>query len=208
MTQSFSLPGLPVIAILRGLVPEEAIDIGDALYDAGVRCIEVPLNSPRPLESIALLSRHFDGRALIGAGTVLSVQDVDDVAAAGGRLVVSPNTDAEVIAHTKARGLFSLPGFLSPSEAFTALRAGADAVKLFPGEIAGPAGLKAIKAVLPAETLIYAVGGVGPSSAASWLAAGAAGLGVGSAFFTPGMRAAEVGARAKAFCTSLATPAS
>jgi 2-dehydro-3-deoxyphosphogalactonate aldolase len=194
----------PLIAILRGITPGEAVEIGAALRDAGLLCIEAPLNSPEPLKSIAALRERFDGELLIGAGTVLSVQAVRDVAAAGGQIIISPNTDPAVIAETKAAGLISLPAFLTPSEAFTALAAGADALKLFPAEIAGPAGLKAIRAVLPPQTLVFPVGGVDPASLAAWRSAGASGFGVGSALYRPGATAGEVRSRARAFVEAFA----
>jgi len=191
-----SLDALPLIAILRGLKPEEAVEIGEAIVAAGFRCLEVPLNSPEPLESIRRLRQALDGRALVGAGTVLNVAAAREVAEAGGQLIISPNTNVEVIAETKTLGLLSLPGFFTPSEAFAALDAGADALKLFPAEVAGPKGLKAVRAVLPAETRIYPVGGVDPDSMSAWRSAGASGFGVGSAVFTPGRSAADVGMRA------------
>jgi 2-dehydro-3-deoxyphosphogalactonate aldolase len=197
MTSASSLP--PLIAILRGLVPEGASDVGEALCEAGFRCLEVPLNLPRPLESIERLRQRLDGRVLVGAGTVLSMAQVDDVAAAGGQIVISPNTCEKVIAHAKARGLFVMPGFFTPSEAFAAIGAGADALKYFPAEVGGPVGLRAVKVVLPPEVPIYAVGGVDVGSVGDWIAVGAAGLGLGSAVFAPGMVPGDVGARAAAF---------
>ena len=194
-----SLDALPLIAILRGLTPDEALDVGEAIVAAGFRCLEVPLNSPQPLESIRRLRQALDGRALVGAGTVLNVAAAREVAAAGGQLIISPNTDTDVIRETKTLGLLSLPGFFTPSEAFAALDAGADALKLFPAEIAGPKGLKAVRAVLPAATRVYPVGGVGPDSMATWLGAGASGFGIGSAVFKPGQTADQVGRQAKAF---------
>ena len=189
---------LPIIAILRGVTPAEAPGIGAALLDAGIDRIEVPLNSPDPLESIAALARLAKEDALIGAGTVLTQAQVDAVAGAGGRLIVSPNCDARVIARSKALGLQSWPGVFTPTEAFAALAAGADGLKLFPGDLAGPAGLKAMRAVLPPGTQVFAVGGAGPDTFADWIAAGADGVGIGSALYQPGLAAAEVGARARA----------
>ena len=189
---------LPIIAILRGVTPAEAPGIGAALLDAGIDRIEVPLNSPDPLESIAALARLAKEHALIGAGTVLTQAQVDAVAGAGGRLIVSPNCDAGVIARSKALGLQSWPGVFTPTEAFAALAAGADGLKLFPGDLAGPAGLKAMRAVLPPGTQVFAVGGAGPDTFADWIAAGADGVGIGSALYQPGLAAAEVGARARA----------
>lgn len=194
-----SLDALPLIAILRGLTPDEAVEVGTAIVDAGFLCLEVPLNSPDPLESIRRLRRALDGRALVGAGTVLTVDAVRQVADAGGQLCISPNTDVAVIREARTRGLLSLPGFFTPSEAFQALAAGADALKLFPAEVAGPKGLKAVRAVLPAHSRIYPVGGVDPDSMAEWLAAGASGFGIGSAIFKPGQSAEDVGRQAAGF---------
>jgi len=194
-----SLDALPLIAILRGLKPDEAVAVGEAIVSAGFRCLEVPLNSPEPLESIRRLRQALDGRALVGAGTVLTVAAVREVAEAGGQLIISPNTDTEVIHEAKALGLLSLPGFFTPSEAFAALEAGADALKLFPAEIAGPQGLKAVRAVLPAATRVYPVGGVDPASMPQWLASGASGFGIGSAVFKPGQTPEQVGANAAGF---------
>jgi 2-dehydro-3-deoxyphosphogalactonate aldolase len=194
-----SLDALPLIAILRGLKPEEAVEIGEAIVAAGFRCLEVPLNSPEPLESIRRLRQALDGRALVGAGTVLNVAAAREVAEAGGQLIISPNTNVKVIAETKTLGLLSLPGFFTPSEAFAALDAGADALKLFPAEVAGPKGLKAVRAVLPAETRIYPVGGVDPDSMSAWRSAGASGFGIGSAVFKPGQTPEQVGLQAADF---------
>ena len=187
---------LPLIAILRGLTPPEAPAIGAALIEAGFNTIEVPLNSPDPLESIAILAREFGSDALIGAGTVLSPADVNAVADAGGKLIVSPNCDVDVITQTKARGLQSWPGIFTPSEAFAALNAGADGLKLFPGAMAGTAGLSAMRAILPEGTQVYAVGGAGPDNFDQWIAASADGFGIGSALYKPGLTAAEVATRA------------
>ena len=188
----------PLVAILRGLTPGEAEPVGEALVEAGFRLIEVPLNSPQPLESIARLAARFGGTATIGAGTVTAVAQVTQVQDAGGTLIVSPHTDPRVIAATAAAGLISLPGFLTPSEAFTALGAGAHALKLFPAEAASPAVLKAQRAVLPANVPVLPVGGIAAESMAPWLAAGAAGFGFGSALYRPGYSAAEVRERATA----------
>jgi len=187
---------LPLIAILRGLTPAEAPDIGAALVAAGFTTIEVPLNSPQPLDSIATLSAQFGDQALIGAGTVLSVAEVDAVADAGGKLIVSPNCNPQVIAHTKARGLHSWPGVFTPTEAFAALDAGADGLKLFPGAMAGTGGLSAMRAILPQGTQVYAVGGAGPDNFGQWITASADGFGIGSALYKPGMSAADVADRA------------
>ena len=189
---------LPLIAILRGVTPAEAPAIGEALVAAGITTIEVPLNSPDPLESIAALAKGLGAAATVGAGTVLSTAQVDAVADAGGQIIVSPNCNTPVIAQTKARGLQSWPGVFTPTEAFAALEAGADGLKLFPGAMAGTAGLSALRAVLPPGTLVYAVGGAGADNFAEWMAASADGFGIGSALYKPGMSAAEVGARAQA----------
>lgn len=193
------LDTLPLIAILRGLEPDEAVAVGEAIVGAGFVCIEVPLNSPRPLESIRRLRDALDGRALVGAGTVLNVEAARSVADAGGQIIISPNTNPEVIRAAKAMGLMSVPGFFTPSEAFAALGAGADILKLFPAEVAGPQGLKAVRAVLPAGTRVYAVGGVAPDSVTRWRHAGASGFGIGSAVFKPGKTPAEAGEAACAF---------
>lgn len=189
---------LPLIAILRGLTPAEAPAIGKALIDAGFSTIEVPLNSPDPLKSIAQLSEDFGDRALIGAGTVLTVADVEAVAAAGGKLIVSPNCNTDVIKRTKALGMQSWPGIFTPTEAFAALDAGADGLKLFPGNMAGPSGLAALRAVLPKGTPVYAVGGAGPDNFAEWIAASADGFGIGSALYKSGLTAEDVATRAAA----------
>lgn len=182
----------PLIAILRGLTPAEAPAIGDALVDAGITTLEVPLNSPDPLDSIAILAERLAGRAIVGAGTVLSVADVDAVADAGGQIIVSPNCNVDVIAQTKARGLASWPGIFTPTEAFAALAAGADGLKLFPGAMAGTTGLSAMRAILPKGTQVYAVGGAWPENFGAWIAASADGFGIGSALYKPGASAADV----------------
>ncbi|MCJ2116069.1 2-dehydro-3-deoxy-6-phosphogalactonate aldolase [Methylobacterium sp. J-001] len=189
----------PLVAILRGLTPDEAPAIGDALVEAGFTLIEVPLNSPNPLTSIARLAERFAGRALVGAGTVLTPTQVAEVAAVGGTLIVSPNTDAAVIRATVDAGLVSLPGYQTPSEAFAALAAGATALKLFPADIATPAALKAHRAVLPSSARVLAVGGVTPDSVAVWRAAGAVGFGLGSNLYRPGKPATNVARDAAAF---------
>jgi len=188
----------PLIAILRGVAPAEAPAIAEALLAAGIDRIEVPLNSPDPLGSVAALAARFGDRALIGAGTVLTAAEVRDVAEAGGRLIVAPNFDASVIAAARARGLHSWPGVMTPTEAFAAHAAGATGLKLFPASLVGPPGLKAMRAVLPAELPVFAVGGAGPENFAEWRAAGAAGAGLGTALYAPGMDADEVGRRAAA----------
>ncbi len=194
-----------LIAILRGITPEEVIPVGDALVSAGIRTIEVPLNSPRPLESIGLLARYFetDDRVQIGAGTVLTRQDVRAVHGAGGRLIVSPNFDVEVVEETVSLRMASWPGIFTPSEAFGALKAGATGLKIFPASIMGPSGLKAIRAVLPKDTLVYAVGGAGPENFKTWIDAGANGFGIGAALYKPGRSAEAVGEIARRCVASL-----
>ena len=186
-----------LIAILRGLDPARALETASTLVEAGITWIEVPLNSPRPLESIAAMQAEFGARARIGAGTVLTEDEARAVAGTGASFIVSPNCDARVIARTKALGLGSYPGVFTPSECFTALAAGADALKIFPAGMMGTEGLRAIRAVLPAETPVYAVGGVGPADFALWRAAGATGFGLGSALFQPAWPAGRVAAAAR-----------
>ena len=191
----------PLVAILRGVRPDEAIAIADALVEAGFAMIEVPLNSPDPLASIAHLAKRYGPDVLIGAGTVLTEADVAAVRAAGGRLIVSPNVNPAVI--RASGGLVSLPGYFTTSEAFTALDAGATGLKLFPAEGAHPAYLKAQCAVIPKDVPLFAVGGVSPENIGAWLAAGAAGAGLGSALYKPGMAPSEAGARARAFMAAM-----
>lgn len=193
------LAELPLIAILRGITPDESLAIGDALVSAGFGIIEVPLNSPDPLISIARMAKHFAGRAIIGAGTVYRVADVDAVHQAGGTLIVSPNCNPAVIARSKELGLVSAPGIFTPTEAMTALDAGADVLKLFPGEALNPTIVRGMNAVLPKGTRLVLVGGVTPDTPKQWKDAPIAGFGIGSALYKPGLTAQEVGARARAF---------
>ena len=186
----------PLIGILRGVTPPEAHDICAACIDAGFTRIEVPLNSPDPFTSICTMVDAFGDQALIGAGTVLSVEDVNRVADAGGKLIVSPNADTRVIAASKAAGLQSWPGVLTPTECFSALKAGADGLKIFPANLIGIDGLKAYRAILPKDCEVFAVGGAGADNFAEWMAAGATGFGIGSSLYKPGLTAAEVGKRA------------
>ena len=186
-----ALQQLPLIAILRGIGPAQAPAIGEVLLHSGFAMLEVPLNSPQALDSITLLA-HAHPRALVGAGTVLNAAQVRDVHAAGGQLVVAPNFDPEVVRAALQLGLVCLPGVLTPSEAFAALAAGAHGLKLFPAEMASPAALKALRAVLPAHTLVFPVGGITLGNMAPWLAAGANGFGIGSALYSAGKSAAAV----------------
>jgi len=189
----------PLVAILRGIRPEEALDIGEALFANGFRTLEVPLNSPSPLKSIEVLARRFGGDALVGAGTVLSEASARDVAAAGGKLVVMPHSDSAVIRAAKAAGCICLPGVATVTEAFAALAAGADALKLFPAEQLPPEVLKAWRAVLPVECGLLPVGGITPDRMAVYVRAGANGFGIGSALYKPGKPAADVARDAVAF---------
>lgn len=193
----------PLVAILRGVTPLEVEAIGEALLEAGIRIVEVPLNSPDPLVSIERLARRFGESALIGGGTVLEASDVARVDDSGGRLIVSPNTFAPVIEAAAAAGLVSLPGYFTPSEAFAALRAGATGLKLFPAEGAAPAVLKAQRAVLPKDVPLLVVGGIGPGTLQPWLDAGAQGFGLGSGLYRPGQSAKETAAKAKAYVEGL-----
>ncbi len=193
-----ALARCPVVAILRGVKPDEVDAIGDALVEAGITIIEVPLNSPNPFESIKRLAARHGARALVGAGTVLKAADVARVAAAGGRLIVAPNFDADLVRAAKAAGLATLPGVMTPSEGFAALQSGADGLKLFPAEIIPPAVFRAWRAVFPPETLLLAVGGVGVDNLKSYARAGASGYGIGSALYKPGRPAAKIGTLARA----------
>jgi 2-dehydro-3-deoxyphosphogalactonate aldolase len=195
----------PLIAILRGVAPHEVEGIGDALVDAGFTLIEVPMNSPDPLDSIARLARRFEGRAVIGAGTVLTEGQVEQVRAVGGTMIISPNANTRVIAAAAEAGMVSLPGVVTPTEAFAAIEAGATALKLFPAEGSSPAILKAMRAVLPRDMRLLPVGGIAPDTMGPWREAGAAGFGLGSALYKPGLTAAEVGTRARAFVSALAS---
>jgi 2-dehydro-3-deoxyphosphogalactonate aldolase len=191
-----------LVAILRGIRPEEAIPIAAALEQGGFTIIEVPLNSPDPLTSIALLAREFGDRLLIGAGTVMTEAQVAEVAAAGGKLIVTPHADATLVRAAKRHGLFAVPGFFTPAEAFAMLAAEADALKLFPAEGASPAMLRAMRAVLPSGTKVLPVGGIDASNMTAWRAAGAAGFGIGSAIYKPGDTAEIVRAKAHALVSA------
>ena len=198
------LTACPLVAILRGIRPEEAEAIGDVLVEAGLRIIEVPLNSPDPFDSIARLARRLGGQALIGAGTVMRAVDVDRVAEAGGRLIVTPHADPALVRAAKSRGMAAMPGFFTPAEAFSLLDAGADALKLFPAEGGSPAMLRALRAVLPPGTMVLPVGGMDAGTMGAWREAGAAGFGIGSAIYRPGDSAGEVAAKAAVLLAGLA----
>jgi 2-dehydro-3-deoxyphosphogalactonate aldolase len=199
MNLSVTIAALPLVAILRGIEPHEARDIGLALVEAGFRCLEVPLNSPDPFTSITRMKAAVGDHALVGAGTVLDVPSAQQVKQCGGEIVISPNANAAVIRETRCLDMISMPAFFTPSEAFAALEAGADALKLFPAEGASPAYLKAINAVLPRGTDVFAVGGITPTNMAPWRDAGAVGFGIGSALYRPGRTAIEVGRLAREF---------
>ena len=193
----------PLVAILRGVTADEAEAIGEAAYEGGIRMLEVPLNSPDPLHSIELLAKRFGERALVGAGTVIDAADVARISDAGGRLIVSPDTNAQVIAATAAAGMVSCPAFFTPSEAFTALRSGATALKLFPAEGAAPAVLKAQLAILPKGVTVMIVGGIKPDNMRPWIDAGASGFGLGSGLYKPGQSPSETLDKARAYVAGL-----
>lgn len=186
-----------IIAILRGVVPTEVVDICTALVEAGITMIEVPFNSPEPLKSIAGAAKALAGRAQIGCGTALSTKDVEDTHAAGGSFVVSPDTNEAVITRTRELGMASYPGVFTPSDAFRAIRAGATGLKFFPAEVLGPKGIKAMRAVLPPAIPLYAVGGAAPENFREYFDAGCAGFGLGSYIFKPGMSVSDVAERAR-----------
>jgi len=193
-----ALAELPIVAILRGVTPARVEKVAEAIFTAGIRAIEVPLNSPEPFKSIALLAKRFGSDALTGAGTITSPADVDRVAEAGGKLAVSPHTDAAVIRRAVEKGLHPMPGVMTPSEAYAAFNAGARDLKLFPATSLGIAHLKAMLVILPPSVNVYAVGGVNPANMKEWRAAGAAGFGLGSDLFKPDYDDAEIAKRAKA----------
>lgn len=199
---NFAQSNLPLVAILRGLAPSEARPVGAALFEAGFRLLEVPLNRPGAIDAIRELVAMAPPDAIVGGGTMLSVADVDAVYEAGGRLFVSPNCNPIVIAHAKQRGMFCAPGVATPTEAFAALEAGADALKLFPAEMIGYAGLKAFSTVLPPSTPLWPVGGVAPEQIAAWIAAGATGAGIGGQLYSPGVNLATLAQRAAAFAAA------
>jgi 2-dehydro-3-deoxyphosphogalactonate aldolase len=206
MTMRDHLQALPLIAILRGLTPDEALPVGEVLVQAGFRLIEVPLNSPQPLRSIERLAQAFGSHCLVGAGTVMSTAQVTDVAQAGGRLIVMPHSDAQVIRAAKAQGLWCAPGIATPTEGSAALAAGADALKLFPAELLTPAVVKALRAVFPLQVPFLPVGGITPQNLAAYRAAGASGFGLGSALYKPGMTPEQVAVQARAFVAAWNAP--
>lgn len=199
---NFAPSNLPLVAILRGLAPSEARAVGATLFEAGFRLLEVPLNRPGALDAIGELAAIAPPDAIVGGGTMLSVADVDAVFDAGGRLFVAPNCNVQVIAHAKRRGMLCAPGVATPTEAFAALDAGADALKLFPAEVIGYAGMKAFNTVLPAGTHLWPVGGVAPEQVKAWIAAGATGAGIGGQLYAPGVSLAALGQRAAAFASA------
>lgn len=204
MIQTAPFPKLKrgLVAILRGLKPGEAVAIGQALFDAGIEAIEVPLNSPEPFVSIASIVGALPRTALVGAGTVLTSADVDALAKAGGKLLVSPNIDAEVMARAMHHGMVTMPGVFTPTEAFLAIRLGASALKFFPASVLGAGGISAMRAVLPADTVVGAVGGVSEKDFAGYKSAGVTAFGLGSSLFKPGMSVDEVATRARAAVTA------
>lgn len=187
-----ALDACGIVAILRGVTPDEVVAVSQTLYDAGVRVVEVPLNSPEPFISIEKLSKAFADKMVVGAGTVLTIQDVNLLKTHGGQISVSPDCNEATISRAVELGIVPLPGVFTPTEAFAAIRAGAKHLKLFPAEVASPATIKAWKAVLPKHVKIYAVGGVTPENMGDWLAAGASGFGIGSSIFKPGMSMAKI----------------
>jgi len=193
----------PLVAILRGVRPDECEAIGAALEAAAIAIVEVPLNSPDPMESIFRLATRFGARMLVGAGTVMTTEQVHEIAEAGGRLVVTPHAAADLVRAAKSRGMMACPGFATPTEAFAMLAVGADAIKLFPAEAASPAVLRAIRAVLPAGTAVLPVGGIDATNIRPWREAGAAGFGIGSSIYRPGDSAETVGIKARALITAL-----
>ena len=198
-----AMADIPLIAILRGIKPDEVLEIGQVIYNAGIKVIEIPLNSPEPYKSIEILQQALGDVAVIGAGTVTSVEQVENIHAVGGRLIVSPNTNIAVIKRSKQLGLYSAPGFYTPSEAFTAIEAGADALKMFPADTLGTAGLKAIKVVLPPDMLILPVGGVNVGNMKDFMAVGASGFGLGSGLYKAGMTAEQVSLNTQAYIKAL-----
>ncbi len=190
---------MPLVAILRGLDPAQALAIGEALVDSGFRTLEVPLNRPGALQCIEMLARSLPADVLVGGGTMLTVEDVEAVHAQGGRLMVSPNCNVRVIARAVELGMLCAPGVATPTEAFAALQAGAHALKLFPAEMVGHGGLKALKSVLPAGTDLWPVGGITPESMGAWVAAGATGFGIGSQLYAPGAPASAVLAKGRLY---------
>jgi 2-dehydro-3-deoxyphosphogalactonate aldolase len=197
MTFNDALEACGLIAILRGIEPGEAVSVGEAIHAAGIRIIEVPLNSPQPFRSIELLSKALEGRCVVGAGTVLAPQDVDKVHLAGGTIAVSPDCNTSVIARAIALGITPLPGVFTPTEVFAAIRAGAFNLKMFPAEASSPSVLKAWRAVLPKDVRVMPVGGVSRDNMGAWLLAGASGFGIGSSLYTPGASPEAVGAAAR-----------
>jgi len=202
MTLDAYLKPLPLVAVLRGITPTEIPAVADALYAEGFRILEVPLNSPQPFDSIRLLADGYGDKSLVGAGTVIDVRDVERVAEAGGRLIVMPHADVAVVREAKRLGMVCLPGVATPTEAFAALSAGADGLKLFPAEAMVPAALRAWRAVLPKSARVFAVGGIRPDNMAPWWAEGAAGFGTGSNLYKPGAPAAQVRAGAAAYAAA------